>query len=95
MVAGRHVEVAQLVISLRNFIRQALDLTPAPADLIPNQGPLRVNAGGANARRTGGAEARGGQGGLGSGGTGMGIGRGVGASGGVSMTGGGPANEAP
>lgn len=37
MVAGRNVEVAPLVISLRDFIRQALDLTPAPADLIPNR----------------------------------------------------------
>ncbi len=68
MVAGRYVEVAPLVISLRDFIRQALDLTPAPADLIPNQGPLRVNAGGAGARRAGGAEARGGRGGAGGGG---------------------------
>ncbi len=76
MVAGRNVEVAPLVISLRDFIRQALDLTPAPADLIPNQGPLRVNAGGAGARRGGGAEARGGRGGgggaMGGGGTAMG-----------------------
>ncbi|PZO11248.1 MAG: hypothetical protein DCF26_21880, partial [Burkholderiales bacterium] len=82
MVAGRNVEVAPLVISLRDFIRQALDLTPAPADLIPNQGPLRVNAGGANARRTGGAESRGGRGGggAGGGGAGMGVGMGVGAA---------------
>ena len=71
MVAGRTVEVAPLVISLRDFIRQALDLTPAPADLIPNQGPLRVSASGAGARRTGGTEARGGRGG-GDGGTGGG-----------------------
>ncbi len=70
MVAGRNVEVATLVISLRDFIRQALDLTPAPADLIPNQGPLRVNVGGAAGRRGGGAEARGGRGGGGAGGGG-------------------------
>ena len=70
MVAGRTVEVAPLVISLRDFIRQALDLTPAPADLIPNQGPLRVSASGAGARRGGGAETRGGRGGAGAGGGG-------------------------
>ena len=77
MVAGRYVEVAPLVISLRDFIRQALDLTPAPADLIPNQGPLRVNAGGAGARRAGGAEARGGRGGAGGGGGGSAAAAGV------------------
>lgn len=73
MVAGRNVEVAVLVISLRDFIRQALDLTPAPADLIPDQGPLRVSLGGGGARRGGGAEARGGRGG-GAGGDGAGMG---------------------
>jgi len=77
MVAGRYVEVAPLVISLRDFIRQALDLTPAPADLIPNQGPLRVNAGGAGARRAGGAEARGGRGGADGGGGGSAAAAGV------------------
>lgn len=61
MVAGRNVEVAALVVSLRNFIRQALDLTPVPAEMaVPNQGQLRVNAAGGGARRGGGAEARGG-----------------------------------
>jgi hypothetical protein len=89
MVAGRQVEVALLVISLRDFIRQALDLTPAPADLIPDQGPLRVNAGTGAARRGGGADARGGRGGGGgAGSTGMGAGAGsepvgVGPSGGT------------
>lgn len=94
MVAGRNVEVAALVISLRDFIRQALDLTPAPADLIPNQGPLRVNAGGAGARRVGGAEGRGGRGG-GGGGAGMGVGMGVGAGGGSAITGSGTSNGTP
>ena len=85
MVAGRNVEVAPLVISLRDFIRQALDLTPAPADMIPNQGPLRVSAGGGATRR-GGGEARGGggRGGSAEGGGGMGIGMGVGAGSGSS-----------
>lgn len=97
MVAGRNVEVAELVVSLRNFIRQALDLTPVPAGVaVPNQGPLRVNSAGGGARRGGGAEARGGRGGgggggggggAGGGGAGMGLGIGVGAGGGAVAAG--------
>jgi heme/copper-type cytochrome/quinol oxidase subunit 2 len=91
MVAGRNVEVAALVVSLRNFIRQALDLTPVPVELVvPNQGPLRVNAAGGGVRRGGGAEARGGRGG-GGGGAGMG----VGAGGGAAVAGGAQAGDAP
>jgi uncharacterized membrane protein YgcG len=91
MVEGRNVEVAALVVSLRDFIRQALDLTPVPADTtVPNQGPLRVSAGGASARRGGGAEARGGRGGgggggAGGGGAGIGIGMGAGAGGSAAV----------
>jgi uncharacterized membrane protein YgcG len=99
MVAGRNVEVAALVVSLRNFIRQALDLTPVPASVeVPNQGPLRVSAAGGAARRGGGAEARGGRGGGGGGGgggagsgAGMGLGVGVGAGGGAAVAGSSPA----
>ena len=89
--------VNPLVISLRDFIRQALDLTPAPADLIPNQGPLRATTGGAGARRGGGTEARGGRGGGASvgGGDGRGIGMGVGAGGGPVVAGNGASNGAP
>lgn len=100
MVAGRNVEVAALVISLRDFVRQALDLTPVPADaVIPNQGPLRVSAGG-NAGKRGGAEARGGGrggggGGAGGGGAGMGIGMGVGAGGGAAVAGGSQMGDTP
>ncbi|MDO8906152.1 hypothetical protein [Hydrogenophaga sp.] len=87
MVMGRHVEVAALVVSLRDFIRQALDLTPVPpGTVVPNQGPLRVSAGGGSARRGGGAGGRGG-GGAGGGGAGMGIGVGVGAGGGAAAGG--------
>lgn len=58
MVAGRNIETAALVISLRNFIRTALDLTPIPADTaVPNQGPLRTGAGGSTSKRS--AETRG------------------------------------
>jgi uncharacterized membrane protein YgcG len=97
MVAGRNVEVAELVVSLRNFIRQALDLTPVPADMaVPNQGPLRVNAPGGGGRRGGGAEARGGRGGGGGGGgAGMGVGMGVGAGGGAAVAGSAPTGDAP
>lgn len=48
LVAGRPVHVHDLVVSLRTFIREALDLDPIPADLaIPMQGPARPsNSGG-------------------------------------------------
>ena len=46
MVAGRPVRTAALVVSLRTFIRQALDLEPVPEGLaIPEQGPLRTEGG--------------------------------------------------
>jgi hypothetical protein len=43
LVSGRTVDTAELVVSLRNFIRQALDLAPIPTGLsIPRQGPTRI-----------------------------------------------------
>lgn len=92
MVAGRAIETAPLVASLRQFIRAALDLEPIPAHItIPNQGPTRSSASGGNARRaTGapggtGAAAGGGRAGGGGGGGaaaggmgGMGVGMGLG-----------------
>ncbi|MBA4266271.1 MAG: hypothetical protein C0453_14415 [Comamonadaceae bacterium] len=90
MVMGRNVEVAALVVSLRDFIRQALDLTPVPpGTTVPSQGPLRVSAGGGSARRGGGADTRGGRGGggAGGGGAGMGVGVGVGTERGASVAG--------
>jgi len=80
MVAGRSIETAQLVVSLRHFIRAALDLEAIPDSVaIPNQGPLRPagSAGGAAGRRAGAAgraEAGGGRGGGGAGGDGAGTG---------------------
>ncbi len=42
MVAGRPVHTAELVVSLRDFIRGVLDLEPVPPQLsIPQQGPSR------------------------------------------------------
>jgi hypothetical protein len=43
MVAGRTIETDALVASLRNFIREVLDLDAVPADLVvPQQGPTRT-----------------------------------------------------
>jgi hypothetical protein len=48
MVAGRAVEVAELVVSLRTFIRDVLDLDAVPADVVlPRQGPARLASAGA------------------------------------------------
>ncbi|ACI91385.1 conserved hypothetical protein [Afipia carboxidovorans OM5] len=42
LASGQPVHTHELVASLRNFIREALDLDPVPADLaIPMQGPAR------------------------------------------------------
>lgn len=87
MVAGKNIETAELVISLRNFIRQALDLTPIPAAItIPDQGPVRVITGGSNSKRGGGAGGKGGGGGSGGGG---------GASGGIALAGSSQISETP
>jgi hypothetical protein len=73
LVAGRNVETAELVISLRNFIREALDLAPISPELsIPRQGPTRVLA--KSGKEGGGKdEGKGGGGGMGAGGMGGGI----------------------
>lgn len=85
MVAGQNIETAALVTSLRDFIRQALDLEPlAPELKIPSQGPARPSSSGASHRgQSGGAAAggRGGQGAGGGGGAGLGMGVGMGGMG--------------
>jgi hypothetical protein len=71
MVAGRQIETADLVLSLRDFIREVLDLDAVPAGLlIPRQGPVRGPAAGGrgNAANGGG---RAGGGGVSPGGAGM------------------------
>ena len=74
MAAGRPVETAALVRSLRDFIRAVLELDPIPASLaIPKQGPLRS----LGSRDKGGGEggrAGGGGGGAAAGGLGGGLG---------------------
>lgn len=82
LAAGRPVHTAELVVSLRDFIRDVLDLDPIPVSVaIPRQGPTRpASAGGGNRGRNGGGreEGRGGGGRGGGGGAGMGAGAGMG-----------------
>ena len=87
LAAGRHVHTHELVVSLRNFIRQVLDLDAIPSDLaIPQQGPARPSASGGRGKGDGGgkdeAKSGGGKGGggmaAGAGGFGVGIGLGAG-----------------
>ena len=80
LAAGRPVETAALVVCLRDFIRQVLDLQPVPAQLvIPKQGPARALAakGGKEEPRDGAKQGAGGGlgGGAGSAGLGAGFGR--------------------
>nr|WP_295382828.1 hypothetical protein [Pseudoxanthomonas sp.] len=84
MVEGRPVHTHDLVTSLRDFIRAALDLDPVPPGLtIPPQGPTRPGGGGKPGRndatrddsRQGGG--KGGNAGAGAGGAGMGLGAGL------------------
>jgi hypothetical protein len=75
LAGGRPVETAALVISLRDFIRQVLDLQPVPSELIiPKQGPSRAisakagKEGERNGTKQGGGGLGGGAGGAGLGG---------------------------
>ena len=78
MSAGRPIHTAELVISLRNYIRSALDLDPIPeAVTIPLQGPTRPQGGGGRGKGDGGRDKESGRGG-GMGGGGMGGGSGGG-----------------
>ena len=77
LVSGRPVRTHELVVSLRNFIREALDIDPIPPDLaIPAQGPARPSGSGG----------RGGEGSH-SGAAGKGGGMGGGAAGGLAAGG--------
>lgn len=88
LVEGRPVHTHELVVSLRDFVRHALDLAPVPAGLeIPVQGPTRPASSGG---RGGGGErgGRAGGGGGGGGGMGGGAGGGIGMGMGAGMAGG-------
>jgi len=88
LAAGRPVETAAIVVSLRNFIREVLDLEAVPPEwTIPRQGPARPagggggrgggagrDGGGDGSRRGGGGRGGGGGGGSGAGGLGGGAG---------------------
>lgn len=88
LVEGRPVHVHDLVVSLRDFIRKALDLDPIPAGLaIPAQGPARPSGSGSRGegrheRAEGGKGGGGGamMSGMGMGMGGMGLGAGLGAA---------------
>ncbi len=84
LVAGRPVHTHELVVSLRSFIREALDLDPIPAGLeIPMQGPARPSGSSGRGKgdrdegRQGGGRS-GGSGGMGGGGMGGGLAGGMG-----------------
>jgi hypothetical protein len=86
LVAGRPVHTHELVVSLRDFVRDALDLEPFPADVqIQPQGPTRPAGagGGRGAGDSGDRASRGGGGGMGMGGGATGAGAGMGISLGV------------
>ena len=86
MVAGRSVEIAELVVSLRTFIREVLDLDAIPPEVtVPRQGPLRTGGAGGRSGGGGADRAAGGRAG-GGGGGGAGLG-GVGAAAGAGMGG--------
>lgn len=78
LAAGRPIHTAELVVSLRSFIRNALDLGPIPADVvIPLQGPTRTQGAAGRGKEDGGKPGNGG-GGNNEGGGGMAIGLGMG-----------------
>ena len=89
LAEGRPTHTADLVVSLRDFIRKVLDLDPVPGSLsIPKQGPTRPSA--ARGKEGGGAkddsrQGGGKGGGGGGGGGGMGGGAGIGAGAGMGM----------
>jgi hypothetical protein len=79
LAAGRPVETAELVVSLRNFIRQVLDLEPVPlAADIPRQGPVRPAPGRGSTRSDGRGGRESGRGGRGGGAGGAMLGAGLG-----------------
>ncbi|MBO9663923.1 hypothetical protein [Dokdonella sp.] len=92
LAEGRPIHTHELVVSLRDFVRAALDLDPVPAGLaLPKQGPTRPGSGaggGGRGKGDGGGrdEAKGGGRGGGAGG-GMGAGMGLGAGLGIGSGG--------
>jgi hypothetical protein len=74
LAMGRPVHLDELVISLRNFVRQVLDLDPVPAGLvIPKQGPARSAVAGVKSEGSLAKQSKG-AGGMDASGSGMGSG---------------------
>lgn len=94
LAQGRPVHTHELVTSLRDFVREALDLAPVPADLeIPRQGPTRpAGSGGGSGKGRNEGEAKGGRTGGGGGGMGAGMG-GLGVGAGTALGAGHAAGE--
>lgn len=94
LAQGRPVHTHELVISLRDFVREALDLAPVPADLeIPRQGPTRpAGSGGGSGKARNEGEGKGGRAGGGGGGMGAGMG-GLGVGAGAALGAGHAAGE--
>lgn len=85
LAEGRPVHTAELVVSLRDFIRDSLGLDAIPADLdIPRQGPTRPSSGGGGGRGRGEGD-RDGRGRAGGGGGGGGMGAAAGGAGGMGL----------
>lgn len=87
---GRPVHTHELVVSLRDFIRKALDLDPVPADVVmPLQGPTRPGSSGGRGSGSGGrnsgADADRGGGKAGAGGGSGGMAGGIGVAGGAGL----------
>lgn len=83
LVEGRAIHTHELVVSLRDFVREALDLDPVPGNLqMPKQGPTRPvsgSGGGRGKSGEGGGEGKAsGRGGGMGGGMGAGLGAGAG-----------------
>jgi hypothetical protein len=89
LAEGRPTHTAELVVSLRDFIRSVLDLDAIPASVvIPKQGPTRPSSGAGGKGRADGGKGDGREGGGGKGGGG-GMGGGMGGGGmGAGMAGG-------
>src|SRR5688572_10860292 len=87
LVAGRPVHTAELVVSLRDFIRTVLDLDAIPTNVaIPRQGPARPGAAKSEGRGEGRGQERGGKGAGGEMAAGAGAGMGLGMGGGIAMS---------
>jgi len=89
LAAGRAVETAEIVVSLRTFIRDVLGLDAVPAEIVvPRQGPVRPAAGGRGGGRGEAGNAKAGAATGARGGAGGGRGSGGEAGGGGALLGG-------